>query len=131
MVAAANVGIRQGYFTMRAGSNPSIEDIGWYEFEIDGHPARCRYTVMAPRSELRLDVMIWPVRQEGEPAPTGFASWRRLGEVIAVGWFERSEGAWLQANPVLDCRNPKRLLMVQAFQMARPLGFAPLGIAYI
>ena len=131
MVAAANAGIRQGRFTMRAGRKPETDETGWYEFEIDGHPARCRYTIMAPKSELQLDVMIWPVKPGDEAATTGFASWRHLGEVIAVGWFERTHGSWLQANPILKCRNPKRLLTVQAFQMERPLGFAPLGLAYL
>lgn len=148
MVAAANAGIRKGLFTMRAGAGPKSQESDmleflldafrfgpqsiWYEFEIEGQPARCRIGVITPEEELRLDVIVWPSEHafdEGERDVFGVARYENLGDVVTVGWFERSQGAWLQAGTMFTCRNPERLLTVQSFRMERPLGFAPLGLA--
>lgn len=139
LVSALNAGIEQRLFTVRPGDNrwpgwePDREkrmrqhDRSGVTFSFvfgDGVPALA-YVGDAGWDELRVNVILWPTDQGKnwvEVANTGF----HAGDVIAGGWLERRDGAWLQhSTRGLRCR--KHRLEAVASVSVRPKGFGDRG----
>ncbi|MGY2803986.1 hypothetical protein [Bradyrhizobium sp. USDA 4506] len=132
MVAGINAGIDQGLFTPRPGENrwppadPTRGDDGRsYRFILEGIPA-IGWVRDAGWDELSIHVALWPTPDSEErvrAANAGFSA----GELVASGWLERRDGAWLQvgSSPHFCCRK-HRLNQVAALDI-RPKGYADQG----
>lgn len=138
MVAVINEGIRRRLFTIRPGDNrwPGAATDGLsrgeghaFELEVQGIPA-IGYVSDAGYDELALHVAFWPTaegRRWVVAANAGFLA----GEVWAMGWLERREGAWLQvgAHPGgrATFRARRERLAGIAGLSIKPLGYADRG----
>jgi hypothetical protein len=137
MVAAINAGLEQRLFSIRPG------DCRWPEWSADSSRRRgTEFTFSvgdipaigwvndAGFNELAIHVALWP-SSEGKRFVGAINGGFLAGEVFAMGWLEREEGAWLQvgngagASWTFRCRR-ERLAAVAALDV-RPRGYAADG----
>ncbi|WP_342723877.1 hypothetical protein AAFG07_32985 [Bradyrhizobium sp. B097] len=133
MVAGINAGIDKGLFTPRAGENnwpppdPRYGDTGRsYRFNIGDIPA-VAYVHDAGYDELSVHVALWPTADCERWIGVVNADFR-AGDLLASGWLERRDGAWLQVSdsaPHFRCR--KQRLDQAASLEIRPKGYADGG----
>ncbi len=109
MVAAINEGIDRRYFTIRPGDNrwPGCKENPGsfvYRFWVEGIPA-IAYVSDIGYAELAIHCALWPTAR-GEEWIGAFNAGFAAGAVVACGWLERQNGAWLQFSgaPLFHCR---------------------------
>lgn len=136
MVATINAGIEQRLFTIRPGDNrwdaPLVsgrKSGATFSFSIGDIPA-LGYVSDAGYDELEVHAALWPTERGGKFVGAINADFY-VGDVIASGWLERRDGAWLQVSAGSGTgwtfRSRRHRLDAVAALQVRPHGFAASG----
>ena len=139
MMAAINAGLEQGLFGLRPGQNywsdavdkdsgrTSGRDHGGhtFEFSVAGVPGLA-WVGDAGFDELVIHSVLWPNEEARKWIFCGNAHDAPIGGTVAVGWFERREGCYLQPSTSLfRCRSAYRPLA--AALDVTPKGYLDMG----